>query len=266
MTEAGPITTAEVMADSRSPSARIAATRKARPAALARIDRPPAPGRGQPRPPVHEPGQGPREAGARQQGRHGRGRVSCAREPAERAQRGRTTRRAAAPSSSRPRWPRGCSPSRRRAARARARRRRTTAPSPSCPRIALLLAESGELGLQALASRGARGREPLAALARPRAPRPSGSWPSPCSPPSRSPARRSRPPPSALGGLAALPLAPVLCLLVFWFAFSGWGEFLGVALRCRGARVQEALLLLCLRPAGSFSPPRRSRRGPASAA
>ena len=40
MREAGPITTAAVVADSRSPSDSMAATRKTRPAALARIDRP----------------------------------------------------------------------------------------------------------------------------------------------------------------------------------------------------------------------------------
>jgi O-antigen/teichoic acid export membrane protein len=42
----------------------------------------------------------------------------------------------------------------------------------------------------------------------------------------------------------------VLALLVFYFALSGWGEFLGVALRCRGARRHEALVLLVLRAAG----------------
>ncbi len=38
-----------------------------------------------------------------------------------------------------------------------------------------------------------------------------------------------------------------LALLVAWFALSGWGEFLGVALRCRGARRLEAALLVVLR-------------------
>ena len=33
---------------------------------------------------------------------------------------------------------------------------------------------------------------------------------------------------------------PVLALLVAWFALSGWGEFVGVALRCRRARRLEA--------------------------
>jgi O-antigen/teichoic acid export membrane protein len=43
---------------------------------------------------------------------------------------------------------------------------------------------------------------------------------------------------------------PALAFLVAWFALSGWGEFLGVALRCRGGRRQEALLLLVLRAGG----------------
>jgi O-antigen/teichoic acid export membrane protein len=60
--------------------------------------------------------------------------------------------------------------------------------------------------------------------------------------------------------LAALPAAPllegrgldvrILVLLVLYFALSGWGEFLGVALRCRRARVQEAVLLFVLRLGG----------------
>ncbi len=42
----------------------------------------------------------------------------------------------------------------------------------------------------------------------------------------------------------------VLAVLVLFFALSGWGEFLGVALRCRGARVSEGVLLLALRGSG----------------
>jgi O-antigen/teichoic acid export membrane protein len=42
----------------------------------------------------------------------------------------------------------------------------------------------------------------------------------------------------------------VLAVLILYFALSGWGEFLGVALRCRGARVQEGLVLLLLRASG----------------
>jgi O-antigen/teichoic acid export membrane protein len=67
--------------------------------------------------------------------------------------------------------------------------------------------------------------------------------------------------PVAVVAVASIPLAPaiagrlggevvdgpVLALLVAWFALSGWGEFLGVALRCRRARRLEAGLLLVLR-------------------
>ena len=96
--------------------------------------------------------------------------------------------------------------------------------------IALLLAELGELGLSTLASRAlvastlslralVRARLVLAAVV-------CGT------------------------ALACTGLAPLLSPLVLWFALSGWGEFLGVALRCRGERVAEALLLLCLRGLG----------------
>jgi O-antigen/teichoic acid export membrane protein len=106
---------------------------------------------------------------------------------------------------------------------------------------ALLLAELGELGLQALASRAlvaggpslrsfVRARAALAALV-------------------------------GAVGLLAVPGAPALAaelgggpldglslaLLLAWFVLSGWGEFIGVALRCRRARRREAELLLALR-------------------
>ncbi len=109
---------------------------------------------------------------------------------------------------------------------------------------AVLLAELGELGLQNHASRAlVAGTDSLRALLRVR-------W-------------------LLLGlvggvALAGAALAPVLGarrggealdgvalgLLIGWYALSGWGEFLGVALRCRAARRQEALLLLVLRAAG----------------
>jgi O-antigen/teichoic acid export membrane protein len=95
---------------------------------------------------------------------------------------------------------------------------------------ALLLAELAELGLQTLASRAlVAGSLSLGALVR---------------------ARLVLVACVAGGALACLRLAPVLSPLVLWFALSGWGEFLGVALRCRGRRVAEALLLLCLRGLG----------------
>src|SRR5512143_601189 len=109
---------------------------------------------------------------------------------------------------------------------------------------AVLLAELGELGLQNLASRAlVAGTHSLRALVR---------------------ARRLLLVLVAAVSLAVVPLAPALAerlggevpdgtalgLLVLWYALSGWGEFLGVALRCRGARRLEALLLLALRALG----------------
>jgi O-antigen/teichoic acid export membrane protein len=108
---------------------------------------------------------------------------------------------------------------------------------------ALLLAELGELGLQTLASRAlVAGTHSLESLVR---------------------ARLALVAVVAAVAFAAVPLAPAisrrleggpadglaLALLVTWFALSGWGEFLGVALRCRGARRLEAALLLVLRGA-----------------
>jgi O-antigen/teichoic acid export membrane protein len=108
---------------------------------------------------------------------------------------------------------------------------------------ALLLAESGELGLQALASRALVARTlSLRALVL---------------------ARLALAPVVAAVALAAATLAPPLAgrwgagaldgpalgFLVAWFALSGWGEFIGVALRCRRARRREALVLVVLRGA-----------------
>jgi O-antigen/teichoic acid export membrane protein len=39
----------------------------------------------------------------------------------------------------------------------------------------------------------------------------------------------------------------LLVAFIFYFALAGWSEFLGVALRARGRRGQEAALILCLR-------------------
>jgi O-antigen/teichoic acid export membrane protein len=107
--------------------------------------------------------------------------------------------------------------------------------------VGVLLAEVAEFGLQALASRAlVAGTSSLRSLARARAALFV----------------------SVAAGVVALaplaprlhvlarPLTPVLCLLFLYFALSAWGEFLGVGLRCRGARVQEALLLTCLRGGG----------------
>jgi O-antigen/teichoic acid export membrane protein len=109
--------------------------------------------------------------------------------------------------------------------------------------VALLSAELGEFGLQATATRGlVAGTFSLRALARARVVT-SGLVGG-----------------GALVALAAAPAGPawahrtlpVLTPLVLFFLLAGWAEFLGVALRCRGARVGEALLLLVLR-AGSLA-------------
>jgi O-antigen/teichoic acid export membrane protein len=109
---------------------------------------------------------------------------------------------------------------------------------------ALLLGELGELGLSALASRAlVAGTLPLRSLVR---------------------ARFTLAALVAAVALLAVPVAPglaawlggrpvdgpALALLVAWFALSGWGEFLGVALRCRRAPRLEAELLLVLRGGG----------------
>jgi O-antigen/teichoic acid export membrane protein len=46
---------------------------------------------------------------------------------------------------------------------------------------------------------------------------------------------------------AVLPLSPMLTPLLLWFFGSGWAEILGVALRARGRRGQEAAVLFVLR-------------------
>jgi O-antigen/teichoic acid export membrane protein len=96
--------------------------------------------------------------------------------------------------------------------------------------MALLLAELAELGLQTLASRAlVAGSLSLRSLVRVRL--------------------------VLLGVVGGISIAgaglfPVLAPLVLWFVLSGWGEFLGVALRSRGRRVAEAIVLLVLRTGG----------------
>jgi O-antigen/teichoic acid export membrane protein len=51
------------------------------------------------------------------------------------------------------------------------------------------------------------------------------------------------------GATALLPAWPLLALLLLYFALAGWSEFLGVALRARGARSREAAVILCQRAA-----------------
>ncbi|HSD66246.1 MAG TPA: hypothetical protein VLF95_06070, partial [Vicinamibacteria bacterium] len=108
---------------------------------------------------------------------------------------------------------------------------------------ALLLAELGELGLQALASRAlVAGTHSLRSLVRARlalgAVVAAVALGAVALTPALAGSRGGRP----ADGLA-------LALLVGWFALSGWAEFLGVALRCRGARRLEAVVLLVLRGA-----------------
>jgi O-antigen/teichoic acid export membrane protein len=96
--------------------------------------------------------------------------------------------------------------------------------------MALLLAELAELGLSTLASRSlVAGSLSLRALVRVRLVLFG-----------------------VVGGvaIASAGLFPVLAPLVLWFVLSGWGEFLGVALRSRGRRVAEAIVLLVLRTGG----------------
>ncbi len=108
--------------------------------------------------------------------------------------------------------------------------------------VALLLAELAEFGLQATATRGlVAGTFSLPALARARLIT-SGLV---------AGVAILALPAAAAGPAWARAAAPVLVPLVLFFVLAGWGEFLGVALRCRGARVGEAVLLLLLR-AGSL--------------
>jgi O-antigen/teichoic acid export membrane protein len=108
---------------------------------------------------------------------------------------------------------------------------------------ALLLAEAGELGLSALASRALVARTlslrslVIARLAL-----------APLVAAVALAASTAVPALAERWGIGALD-GPALALLVAWFALSGWGEFLGVALRCRRARRQEALVLVVLRGA-----------------
>ena len=104
--------------------------------------------------------------------------------------------------------------------------------------VALLLAELAEFGLQATATRAlVAGSFSLRALVRARV------------------VTSAVLTGAALVALLASPAGPawvrgavpILVPLVLFFVLAGWGEFLGVALRCRGARVGEALLLLVLR-------------------
>ncbi len=56
--------------------------------------------------------------------------------------------------------------------------------------------------------------------------------------------------PFVAAALLLLPFFPLLTPLLLWFCGSGWAEILGVALRARGRRGHEALVLLVLRLGG----------------
>ncbi len=53
-----------------------------------------------------------------------------------------------------------------------------------------------------------------------------------------------------LATLAVLPFSPILGPLLLYFAGAGWAEILGVALRARGRRTEEAAVIFVLRLAG----------------
>ena len=100
--------------------------------------------------------------------------------------------------------------------------------------VAVILAELGELGLQQTASRAlVAGTFSLRAMVRARLALTVVLV--------------------AVAGLAPLLARPdwsgVLPPLILYFGLSGWSEFLGVALRARGQRIAEALVLLALRAA-----------------
>lgn len=120
---------------------------------------------------------------------------------------------------------------------------------------ALLLAETGELGLQALASRSlVAGTASLRSFVQARLLSGTLALAVALTVLPGAPALAGLAPRAAGGTFGASPDlqldGPSLALLIAWFALSGWGEFLGVALRCRRARKREALLLLALRAGG----------------
>ena len=128
---------------------------------------------------------------------------------------------------------------------------------------ALLLAELGELGLQNLASRAlVAGTHSLRSLARARL-LASALLTLVALAAIAAGARRLAVRLSG-GSAGSVSDASALALLVGWYGLSGWGEFLGVALRCRGARLHEALLLVVLR-AGGARGWRRAALAPAAA-
>jgi O-antigen/teichoic acid export membrane protein len=96
--------------------------------------------------------------------------------------------------------------------------------------VALVAAEASDLGLQGTASRALVARTlPLSGLLR---------------------AKRFLTVLFLVPALAVLPRWPMLTALLLYYAFAGWAEFLGVALRARGFRGQEVAVIFLWRVAG----------------
>ncbi|HEY6547836.1 MAG TPA: polysaccharide biosynthesis C-terminal domain-containing protein, partial [Vicinamibacteria bacterium] len=96
--------------------------------------------------------------------------------------------------------------------------------------VALVAAEAADLGLHGTAGRAlVAGTTPLRGIVR---------------------AKLWLTLPFLAAALLLLPFFPLLTPLLLWFGGSGWAEILGVALRARGRRGQEALVLLVLRLVG----------------
>jgi O-antigen/teichoic acid export membrane protein len=96
--------------------------------------------------------------------------------------------------------------------------------------VAVVAAEAADLGLQGTATRAlVAGTLPLRGLLRAKAWLSGGFL---------------------LATLLVWPLWPMLTPLLLYFAGAGWAEILGVVLRARGRRLQEAALIVLLRLAG----------------
>lgn len=96
--------------------------------------------------------------------------------------------------------------------------------------VAVLLAEAGDLGLQGLAAQALVARSlSLRSMIK---------------------AKLLVSGPVLLLAFLAIPVSSLLAPLVVFFVLAGWSEFLGVALRSRGARLSESAVIFCLRASG----------------
>ncbi|HEX6739330.1 MAG TPA: hypothetical protein VF310_13715, partial [Vicinamibacteria bacterium] len=122
--------------------------------------------------------------------------------------------------------------------------------------LAVILAESGELGLQGTAARAlVAGTMGLKAMVRAKAVLFAAAVAVALGVPllaqGLGPALLAWAPLALRGAIqASLGSAALLAPLILYFAVAGWSEFLGVALRARGHRLEEGAVLLCLRAAG----------------